>query len=102
MNPLSQAIWNFSARARKKRAELFRRYFRIDETTKILDLGSETGANIFNVLQNTNYQPRNVYIADIDASAIEEGRRRYKFNAVLIDETENPVIGGGSIIIHRQ
>lgn len=89
MNPLSRLIWNFSAQARKKRAELFRRYFFVDENTKILDLGSETGANIFNVLQSTNYQPQNVYIADIDASSVAEGSRRYGFNAVLIDESAN-------------
>ena len=69
MNSLSKAIWNFSARARKKRAELFRRYFPVDKNTKILDLGSETGANIFNVLQGTSRQPHKIYIADIDASA---------------------------------
>lgn len=89
MNPLSKLIWSFSAQARKKRAELFRRYFSVDENTKILDLGSETGANIFNVLQSTNYQPQNVYIADIDARAVNEGNRRYGFNGVLIDETGN-------------
>jgi SAM-dependent methyltransferase len=88
MNPISKMVWNFSAQARKKRAGLFRHYFSIDENTKILDLGSENGTNIFNVLQNTNYNSKNVYIADIDVKAINEGKSKYGFNAVLIDETE--------------
>ncbi len=87
MNPISKIVWNFSAQARKKRAQLFRSYFSINRDTKILDLGSENGTNIFNVLQNTNYNPANVYIADIDVNAIEEGKRNYGFNTVLIDES---------------
>lgn len=87
MNPISKIVWKFSAQARKKRAQLFRRYFSIDENTKILDLGSENGTNIFNVLKDTSYNPANVYIADIDQNAVEEGKRNYGFNAVLIDET---------------
>lgn len=87
MNPISKIIWNFSAQARKKRAEIFRSYFSIDKNTKILDLGSENGTNIFNVLQETDYDPANIYIADINRNAIEEGKRSYGFNAVLIDET---------------
>lgn len=87
MNPISKIVWKFSAQARKKRAQIFRSYFSIDETTKILDLGSENGTNIFNVLQNTSYNPANVYIADINENAVEEGKRNYGFNAVLIDES---------------
>lgn len=87
MNPISKIVWNFSANARKKRAELFRSYFKIESNTKILDLGSENGKNIFNVLQNTSYDPAKVYIADINQDAVEEGKRNYGFNAVLIDET---------------
>jgi SAM-dependent methyltransferase len=87
MNPLSKIIWNFSAQARKKRAELFRSYFSINENTKILDVGSENGTNIYNVLQNTNYNAGNVYIADIDINAIQKGERNYGFKTVLIDET---------------
>lgn len=87
MNPISKIVWKFSAQARKKRAQLFRQYFSINENTKILDLGSENGTNIFNVLQNTSYNPANVYIADISQNAVEEGKRNYGFNAVLIDES---------------
>ncbi|HQU83724.1 MAG TPA: class I SAM-dependent methyltransferase [Pyrinomonadaceae bacterium] len=87
MNPISKIVWKFSAQARQKRAQMFRSYFSIDGTTKILDLGSENGTNIFNVLQNTSYNPNNVYIADINENAVEEGKRNYGFNPVLIDES---------------
>lgn len=86
MNPLNKIVWKFSAQARKKRAELFRKFFTIDENTKILDLGSENGTNIYNVLTGCNYKPQNIYIADIDSAAVEEGKNLYGFNAVLINE----------------
>ncbi len=88
MNPLSQIVWNFSAKARKKRAKLFRDNFSLNENTKILDLGSENGSNIFKVLQNTKVKNENVVIADIDLNAIEEGKRLYGFNTALIKENE--------------
>ncbi len=80
---------NFSAQARKKRAKLFKNYFKISKNTKILDLVSENGTNIFNVLQGTNFNLDNVYIADIDTSAIEEGKNLYGFSSILINETGN-------------
>lgn len=86
MNPITETVRKFSAEARKKRAEIFKKYFSINEETKILDLGSENGTNIFTILQGSNYKPQNIYIADIDANAVEEGIRLYGFNAVLINE----------------
>lgn len=86
MNPLSKIVWKFSANARKKRAKLFREKFLIDENTKILDLGSENGTNIYNVLKETKAKPENVFIADIDKNSIEFGRQNYGFNPIFIDE----------------
>lgn len=86
MNPITETVKKFSAEARKKRAEIFKNYFRIDEDTKILDLGSENGSNIFTILKGSNYRSQNIYIADIDANAVEEGNRLYGFNAVVINE----------------
>ncbi len=86
MNPISNIAWKFSANARKKRADLFRSFFEIGPTTKILDLGSENGSNIFNVLAGTDVKPENVYIADIDQTAIDNGYRSYGFNPVLVSE----------------
>ena len=60
----------------------------LDENTKILDLGSETGSNIHAILQGTPVKPGNVYIADIDSSLIEEGANTYGFVPVLISESE--------------
>lgn len=88
MNPVKQLVWKFSEQARKKRAEIFKKYFSVDETTKILDLGSENGTNIFFVLKGSKYDPRNIFIADIDSSAVEEGKNLYGFNPVLIGENE--------------
>ncbi len=52
-----------------------------------MDLGSENGANISNILRETNANPRNVYIADIEASAVQEGNRNFDYHAVLIGES---------------
>ena len=87
MNPLSKFVWRLSADARRKRSEFFRSQFDIDENTRLLDLGSENGSNIFNVLQNTKHRPENIFIADIDERLLKEGRRLYGFNEVLIDES---------------
>jgi len=86
MDPISKFAWKFSVNARRKRAELFRSRFNIDQRARILDLGSENGSNIHNVLQDTNFKAENIYIADIDRAAIEEGQRTYGFNPVFITE----------------
>lgn len=93
MNPISKFVWNLSAEARKKRAKLFCERFEINEQTKILDLGSENGTNIYNVLKITNANPKNIYIADIDEKSITAGKEKYGFNPVFIDEK----MGGGEI-----
>ena len=76
----------FSRRAREKRAKLFRESFVLDEHTRILDLGSESGANIHAVLHGTPVRPQNVYIADIRPQLIAEGHARYGYVPVLVDE----------------
>jgi hypothetical protein len=65
---------------------LFRERFSLDEHTRILDLGSEDGANIHSVLEGTRVSPGNVYIADIDAEKVARGHDRYGFTPVVIDE----------------
>ena len=62
--------------------------FFLDESTKILDLGSETGSNIHAILQGTTVNPANVYIADIHSELLEKGRETFGFVPVLIDESK--------------
>lgn len=95
MNPVSRFVWRFSANARMQRAAIFRRYFSIDQNTKILDLGSENGANIFNVLTGEAYKAENVYIADISRDAVEEGAGLYGFTPVVVDESKNLTFDDG-------
>jgi SAM-dependent methyltransferase len=89
MNPITKLVKSISKKARKKRAIVFRNSFTIDENTKILDLGSETGSHIHSVLQGTRYNPRNVYIADIDSHYVEKGANRYGFVPLIINESES-------------
>ena len=76
-----------SRKSRENRAVLFRQLFSIDETTKILDIGSEDGSNINFYLQGTNSRPENVYLADINESAIKTGKEKFGYQAVLLDES---------------
>ena len=53
-----------------------------------MDLGSENGANISNILRETDANPKNVYIADIEAKVVQEGNGNFGYHAVLIGELE--------------
>lgn len=86
MNPITELVRSFSRISREKRASILRNSFLINENTKILDLGSETGSNIHAALQGTLFNPKNIYIADINSSAIEKGADIYGFVPVLINE----------------
>ena len=88
MNPIIKAARAFSRKAREKRASMFRDAFMLDENTKILDLGSETGSNIHAVLQGTLVKPENVYIADIDPGLIERGKDEFGFVPIWIGESK--------------
>lgn len=84
---LHRVFDHFSTKARRKRAALFRRVFGLGETTRILDLGSESGTNIHDVLEGTPVLPQNTFIADINAAALARGRERYGFTPVSIGES---------------
>jgi len=88
MNPITSLVKHFSKQARCKRAEIFRSTFYLSENTRILDLGSENGSNINAVLEGTLVQHENVYIADINLDAVENGRKKYGFIPVVIRESE--------------
>lgn len=77
----------YSQRARERRSRLFRSCFRLDEGTRILDLGSERGDLIHRVLSGTAVRPENVTIADIDGQSVREGAARYGYNGVRIPES---------------
>lgn len=76
-----------SRKSREKRAEIFRQLFSIDETTKILDIGSEDGSNINFYLQGTMASVENVYLADINQAAIESGNGQFGYKTILLDES---------------
>jgi len=88
VNPIKRLVQHFSRQARAKRAEIFRNTFYLDENTKILDLGSESGSNIKAVLKGTHVQHGNVYIADIEPEAVNKGSKDYGFIPVVIHESE--------------
>src|SRR5512142_2879505 len=75
-DPLSRVMRAISRAVREKRARIFRSAFALTEGTRILDLGSETGASIHAVLAGTAVKPQNVYICDIHEPLISAGAER--------------------------
>ena len=91
----------YSQRARARRARLFRERFALTETTRILDLGSETGAAIRAVIEGTAVRPENVYIADIRPDVVLCGARQYGFMPVVVPESGSlPFPDGFFDIVH--
>ena len=87
MKKLIQVFEKSAARARQRRAALFRNAFPLSAETRILDLGSESGGHIHSVLQGTAVSPQNVYIADIRLDAIARGAKQYGFQPVALGES---------------
>ncbi len=87
-DPLSRTMRAISRVAREKRAQMFRRSFELTPETRILDLGSETGANIHAVLSGTPVEPQNVYICDIHEELVAAGAQRYGFVPVTARDGE--------------
>lgn len=87
MNKLREMVWAASRRARQRRAVTFRRRFQLEETTRVLDIGSENGENIHRVLSGTRVKPENVSLADIEASALDYGREKFGYQTILLDES---------------
>lgn len=52
-----------------------------------MDIGSENGENINLVLAGTPVSPENVFIADIETSALDCGREKFGYQTVLLDES---------------
>lgn len=88
MNVITNLVMKLSHQARSKRGLIFRNAFHLGPDTKILDLGSENGRNIDLLLQGTQINPENVYIADIEPEAVNAGSRKFGFNPVVVGESE--------------
>lgn len=84
---ISRIVRSLQKRARAKRAGIFRRSCKLTTDTRILDIGSEDGTNIAQLLQGTAVVPANVYIADISEAAVRIGMERYGFQPVVIPES---------------
>lgn len=84
----TQAVDTWRAEARRKRRDIFLSQFSISPSTRILDLGSEDGRHIANLLKGTLANPSCVYIADIDKDAVAQGRQNYGFVPVVLKELE--------------
>ncbi len=73
--------------ARQRRKKVFHANFSVNKEIKILDLGSEDGTHINELLKGFDFNPENIFIADINLSPLEAGEEKYGFNKVLIPES---------------
>lgn len=81
--PIGDVAVRFSRRARARRAATFRELLRPKAEDRLLDLGSEDGANIAGIVPFRE----NVWLADIDAGALARGREAFGFQTALLDES---------------
>ncbi len=58
---IKKLIEKYRRSARKQRASIFLSCFSINKSTIILDLGSEDGSAIHDVLKGRGYKPENIY-----------------------------------------
>ncbi|MGH8175668.1 MAG: class I SAM-dependent methyltransferase [Steroidobacter sp.] len=88
MSSLTQVFVDISCRARSRRDAIFRTYFPwIGPDTRILDLGSEDGANLARVLARFRVTPANVHIADVSARAVQCGSDKFGYTPVVLSES---------------
>jgi hypothetical protein len=80
---ITKIVKKFSSLSRKKRSLIFNKYMKPCASDKILDLGSEDGSHIAQFIPFRE----NVYIADIDEELLSQGREKYGFKTVLINES---------------
>jgi len=86
-NPIAATVKSAGRRARAKRAKVFRRFFELTPTTKLLDLGCGDGEHIESIVDGSDIPPANVYAADIDEALVNEAAGRYGFTPVVIAES---------------
>ncbi len=83
---LRNVVKFYRNRSREKRKRVFLKKFSITNGIRLLDLGSETGANINFILSSSRIKPENVYLADINKTLLLKGANLYGYNSVYIDE----------------
>lgn len=94
----------YSSRARKKRAAIFNSYFKIDASTRILDLGGADGAFIASTVPFRE----NIFVADIDKDQLRKAKEKFGFKTIQLDESgvipcsknEYDIIFSNSVIEH--
>lgn len=83
-----------SERFRARRAQRFRAEFQLSPDTRILDLGGHDGEHIRMVLESSPVRPENVYIADMNETALERARSHGHRTAVLPQDGTMPFPDG--------
>lgn len=68
---------------RENRVKIFIDYLNPCEDDRILDLGSENGPYLASIIAFR----KNVFIADISRELLENGRERFGFNIILLEES---------------
>jgi len=84
---VTRIVQSTQQQSRAKRARVFRDIFALEADTKVLDIGSEDGSHIADVLKGSPVKPENVFIADIDEESVARGSHKFGFVPVVIPES---------------
>jgi hypothetical protein len=79
---LKKLFTHYSLKARARRTRIFHSYFKMNEKTKVLDLGGHDGE----LIMTMGIDKKNIYVADFDIVALEKAKKN-GLNTVLLDES---------------
>jgi SAM-dependent methyltransferase len=83
-----------SRRFRARRAKRFRSEFLLNEESRVLDLGGGDGEHIRMVLESSPVRPENIYVADVNAKALERAQAYGHRTALLAQDGKVPFPDG--------
>lgn len=87
-------MFAWSRHFRAQRAKRFRAEFQLSKEARVLDLGGGDGEHIRMVLAGSQVPPENIYVADVDARALERAKTFGHPTALLSQDGKLPFPDG--------
>src|SRR5690606_26122240 len=91
---IRNVVFAWSRRFRAQRAKRFRAEFQLSKEARVLDLGGGDGEHIRMVLKGSHVPPENIYVADVNARALERAKTFGHPTALLSQDGKLPFPDG--------